>query len=198
LENAPHEIEKYLKLGAVMIGEQKFGVDCDAPVMQRLYALAADYDVPILMHWQFKSYNYGFDRFHRMLAKFPRTKFIGHAPTWWAHIDKNYVDDENNLYPKGPVTPGGLTERYLSDYPNMFGDLSAGSGRNAFARNQDGRMFIDRFQDKLLFGSDCIDSVGRGGFCTGWVQLTQVRALAPSKAVERKILFENAKRMLRI
>ncbi len=33
------------------------------------------------------------------------------------------------MYPKGPVTPGGLTDRYLSDYPNLYGDLSAGSGR---------------------------------------------------------------------
>jgi hypothetical protein len=32
------------------------------------------------------------------------------------------------MYPKTPVTPGGITDRLLSDYPNMFGDMSAGSG----------------------------------------------------------------------
>ena len=34
------EIERYLKRGAVLIAEQKFGVECDAPAMQRLYELA--------------------------------------------------------------------------------------------------------------------------------------------------------------
>jgi predicted TIM-barrel fold metal-dependent hydrolase len=85
LENATQEIERYLKRGAKMIAEQKFGVECDSPEMQKIYALARKYDVPLLMHWQFKMYNYGFERFHKMLEKFPRVKFLGHAQTWWAN-----------------------------------------------------------------------------------------------------------------
>jgi predicted TIM-barrel fold metal-dependent hydrolase len=149
------------------------------------------------MHWQYKSYNYGFERFFRMLEKYPKTSFIGHAPTWWAHIDANYVDDEKNLYPTGKVKPGGLTDRYLADYPNCYGDLSAASGRNAFRRNENGTSFIERHQDKLVFGSDCTDAVGRGGQCTGAMQIAQLRALAPSKAVERKLLYENARKLFR-
>ena len=34
---APQVIEKYLKLDAVVIGEQKFGVECDSPEIQKLY-----------------------------------------------------------------------------------------------------------------------------------------------------------------
>ena len=83
------EIEKYLKLGAVIIAESKFGVECDSPEMQKIYALAQEYNVPILMHWQVKMYNYGFERFHKMLEKFPKVNFIGHAQTWWANIDKD-------------------------------------------------------------------------------------------------------------
>src|SRR5262249_50708055 len=113
VDSAVSEIERYLKLGAVLIAEQKFGVECDSPEMQRLYALASDYRVPILMHWQFKMYNYGFPQFYRILQKYPRTTFIGHAQTWWANIDRNYKDDPGNLYPKGKVTPGGITDRYL-------------------------------------------------------------------------------------
>ncbi|MDB6118500.1 MAG: amidohydrolase 2, partial [Verrucomicrobiaceae bacterium] len=123
---AAAEIEKYLKLGAVIIGEQKFGVECDSAESQKLYELAAAYNVPILLHFQHKTYNWGFDRFHTMLTKFPKTNFIGHAQTFWANIDKAH--DWKNFYPKGPVTPGGLTDRYLSDYPNMYADMSAGSG----------------------------------------------------------------------
>ncbi len=124
LEDAPKVIEKYLKKGGKAIAEQKFGVECDSPQMQDLYRLAGDYKVPILMHWQFGMYNFGYYRFDKMLAKYPNTTFVGHAQTFWVHIDKNAVDDPKQLYPKGKVTPGGWTDRYLSDYPNFIGDLS--------------------------------------------------------------------------
>lgn len=198
LDGTTAEIEKYLKLGAVIIGEQKFSIECDSPAMQRIYELAAAYRVPVLMHWQAKSFNRGLERFYKMLEKFPRTDFIGHAPTWWAHIDRNHRDGASKLYPTGKVTPGGLTDRYLRDYPNMYGDLAAGSGATAIGRDAGhGATFIERHQDKLLFGSDCHDAIGRGGRCWGSLQITQLRALAPSKAVERKILYENARKLFR-
>ncbi len=196
---ATKEIEKYLKLGAVIIAEQKFAVECDSPEMQRIYQLASDYGVPVLMHWQYQRYNFGFERFHKMLARYPRTKFIGHAQTWWAHIDRHYRDDTSNLYPKGPVTPGGLTDRYLSDYPNMFGDLSAGSGLNAFTRDEDHtRAFLERHQDKLLYGSDCNDASGAGDPCQGAQTLAVLHRLAPSQAVLQKLLSGNARSLLKV
>jgi predicted TIM-barrel fold metal-dependent hydrolase len=198
LDEAPAVVEKYLKLGAVVIGEQKFGVECDSPAMHRLYALAAEYRVPVLMHWQTGAYNHGFDRFHRILEKYPTVNFIGHAQTWWANIDKANVDDPKNLQPKGKVTPGGLTDRYLTDYPNMFGDLSAGSGENAFKRDPEhAREFLTRHQDKLMFGTDCLDPTGDVAVCSGARQLVQVRQFSASKAIERKLLFENAKKLFR-
>ncbi|MGH9309971.1 MAG: amidohydrolase family protein, partial [Vicinamibacterales bacterium] len=105
VKGATEQIARYLKRGAVLIGEQKFGVDCDAPAMLRIYELAREHRVPVLMHWQFKMYNYGFDRFYKMLEKYPKVTFIGHAQTWWANIDKQHAD-QSVLYPKGPVTRG--------------------------------------------------------------------------------------------
>jgi predicted TIM-barrel fold metal-dependent hydrolase len=199
LEEAPATIEKYLKKGAVCIGEQKFGVECDSPQMEALYNLAAEYQVPILMHWQFGSYNYGFDRFYKMLEKHPKTSFVGHAQTLWAHLDKDYQDDAHNLYPRGKITPGGWTDRYLGDYPNFFADLSADSGHNALTRDTDFiRPFLVRHQDKLIFGSDCSDKSGLDQTCTGWATIQSVRELAASKSIERKLLFENAKRIYRL
>lgn len=199
LPDAISEIEKYLKLGAVLIGESKFGVECDSPEMQKIYQLAQTYNVPVLMHWQYKMYNYGFERFYKMLEKYPKVNFIGHAQTWWANIDKNHTD-QSVLYPKGPVTPGGITDRYLSDYPNMYGDLSAGSGLNALTRDEDhAKKFLDRHQDKLVYGSDCEDPSGLASLgCTGALDIAEIRRLAPTKKIERKLLYENAKRLFHL
>jgi predicted TIM-barrel fold metal-dependent hydrolase len=197
LGSAPAEIEMWLKQGACMIAEQKFKVECDSPESQKLYELAAAYHVPILLHFQHQTYNLGYDRFHTMLTKFPKTIFIGHAQAFWGNIDKNHDPKVN--YPKGKITPGGLTDRYLADYPNMFADMSAGSGLLALTRDEEHTTaFFDRHQDKVLYGSDCADHLGRGPGCQGAATLAAIRKLAPSKAVERKILFENSKKLFRL
>jgi predicted TIM-barrel fold metal-dependent hydrolase len=198
IEGATREIERYLKRGALLIAEQKFGVDCDAPAMQTIYELAQAHGVAVLMHWQFGMYNHGFERFHRMLEKYHRVTFLGHAQSWWASIDKGH-GDQSVLYPKGPVTPGGLTDRYLADYPNMFGDLSAGSGLNALTRDEDfTKDFLTRHQDKLVYGSDCSDHDGTGPKCQGSQIIAVIRRLAASRRVERKLLHDNAKRVVRL
>lgn len=197
LPGAVSEIEKYLKKGAVVIGESKFGIACDSPEMQKIYALAREYEVPVLMHWQLNRYNLGFDRFHTMLEKFPTVNFLGHAQAWWAHIDEAYTEKES--YPKGKVTPGGMTDRLLSDYPNMYGDLSGGSGLNSLLRDEDHtRGFLERHQDKLLFGSDCADPHPRWPECQGAKTIDAIRRLSPGRRVERKLLFKNAKKLFRL
>lgn len=198
LPEARKEIAKYLELGGIIIGEQKFDVECDSVESQQLYALAAEYKVPILMHFQHGTYNRGFERLHKMLEKFPNTTFIGHAQTWWANIDRNHAN-QAELYPKGKVTAGGLTDRYLSDYPNVFADMSAGSGLNALTRDEDhARGFLDRHQNKILYGSDCADAEGTGPKCQGAQTIAAVRRLVPSRTAERKILYENARALFRI
>lgn len=197
--DAIREIETYLKLGAVVIAEQKFHVACDSPEMQKIYQVAARHQVPVLMHWQFERFNIGFDRFYKMLEKYPRTTFIGHAQTWWANIDRDYKDDAKDLYPKGKVTPHGLTDIYLRDYPNMFGDLSAGSGLNALKRDEEhAKDFLHRHQDKLIYGSDCDDHFGYGDKCQGAQTIAMIRKLVPEAKVRRKLFWSNARRVFRI
>jgi predicted TIM-barrel fold metal-dependent hydrolase len=197
VEGAVQEIERYVKSGAVAIAEQKFGVECDSPAMQQIYQAAQTHHVPVLMHWQFQMYNYGFDRFYKMLEKYPKVNFLGHAQLWWANIDKNA--DPAVPYPPGPVAPGGLTDRYLGDYANMYGDLSAGSGLNALTRDEAfTREFLARHQDKLVYGSDCSDLDGAGPKCLGAQIIAAVRRLAPAKSVERKLLYGNAKKLFRL
>jgi predicted TIM-barrel fold metal-dependent hydrolase len=191
------QIERYLKLGAIGIGEQKFEIDCDSVWLRQVAELAQEFNVPVLMHFQHAKYNTGIERFHKVLETFPRVNFIAHAQTWWANIDKNA--QQEILYPKTPVTPGGISDRLLSDYSNMFCDTSAGSGLNAFTRDEDHmRGFLARHQDKLIYGSDCNDTAGAGTKCQGAQIIAMIRKLAPSKEAERKILYGNAKRLLRL
>jgi predicted TIM-barrel fold metal-dependent hydrolase len=189
-------IEKYLKMGAKGIGEQKFFVDVLSPALDLVCDIAQDYGVPVLLHFQHERYNVNFRWFHKRLERYPRVNFIGHAQTWWGNIDAAHLQEV--MYPNWKVTPGGVTDRLLRDYPNMYGDLSAGSGLNALLRDEGhAREFLVRHQDKLLYGSDCNDHIGEGPKCSGSKQIAAIRRLASGK-VERKIFYSNAARLLKI
>ena len=199
LDTAPSEIEKYLKLGAKGIGEQKFGVECDCAASLKLYDLAKTYNVPVLLHFQHLTYNLGYERFDKVLERYPAVNFIAHAQTTWANIDAHCVPTD--LYPKGKVTPGGLTDQWLSRYPNFYADLSAGSGLNAFTRDEEhGAAFFERHQDKLLYGSDCQDVLGKpsDGNCCGSKMIALIHKLVKNDAARAKILSGNARRVLRL
>lgn len=198
-DDARQVMEKYLKRGARGIGEQKFFLDPESKHMDNLAGLAQEYSVPILLHFQHERYNIKYDQFYKVLAKFPKVNFIGHAQTFWANIDKAQEFEQPTLYPKWKVTPGGWTDRYLRDYPNMYADLSAGSGLNAFQRDEaHGKAFIERHQDKLLYGSDCSDVVGTGPKCSGSQQIAMMKKLASSPAVLKKLFWDNATRIIRV
>jgi predicted TIM-barrel fold metal-dependent hydrolase len=143
-------------------------VDADGPEMRRAYDLAAELNVPVLIHFQdattdlADAYNSGFRRFEAILKAYPRTRFIGHANSFWAHVSADYADQA--AYPEGPIVKGGLTDKLLADYPNLFGDMSANSAHNALSRDAAFTTdFLRRHQDKLHFGSDCNCEDGRGG-----------------------------------
>jgi hypothetical protein len=116
-------------------------------------------------------------------------------------------------YPAGPIARGGVTDRWLSEYPNLFGDLSANSGNNALSRDPGfTRDFLARHQDKLFFGSDCSCTDGHGGGvsqsnnpaatrlagkCVARETLTVLKRSTPAATFE-KIVWGNAHRLLRI
>jgi predicted TIM-barrel fold metal-dependent hydrolase len=198
LPDARQTLEAQLKQGAILIGEQKFNLPVESNEMEMVYALAQEHGVPVLMHFQFETYNTGYERFGDVLKKWPKVNFIGHAQTFWANIDAKHAD-QKVLYPKGKVTPGGYTDRYLADYPNLYADMSAGSGLNALIRDEEhARGFVERHRDKLLYGSDCPDNAGQGPTCTGASMIAAIRRLSPSKEVERKLLFGNASKLFKI
>jgi predicted TIM-barrel fold metal-dependent hydrolase len=189
-------LEKYLNMGAIGIGEQKFPVESDSKSIDLVAAIAEEHRVPVLLHFEHKTYNFNIQNFHKILERHPRVNFIGHALAWWCNIDKGC--DNSTGYPSGAVTPGGITDRLLSDYPNMYGDMSANSGLNSMLRDEEhAREFLKRHQDKLLFGSDCNDRKANGPQCLGSKIIAAIRRLADKK-VERKILYGNAVKVIGI
>jgi hypothetical protein len=88
------------------------------------------------------------------LKSFPGVNFIGHGPGFWASISGAMSKEALGGYPKGKVAAGGALDRLFDAYPNLWGDLSAGSGANAIGRDREfGRGFLVRRAARLSFGT---------------------------------------------
>jgi len=124
-----------------------------------------------------------------------------------------FLDHFGKTNPSGKVKRGGVTDKLLSDYPNLFGDLSANSGNNALSRDPEfTEGFLRRHEDKLIFGSDCscIDGKGGGtaqvgnpaasrlaGKCVARETLTLLKKTV-SPAAFKKMTWENAHRTYKL
>ena len=158
---------------------------------------------PVTWHFQEgeRGYNQGIEHLEVLLKKFPNIKFIGHAQSWWAHISADVPAPEETLYPTGAVKPGGLIDRLLADYPNMFADLSAGSGLGGLTRDEDFTAeFLARHGKKLMFATDCPCRDGKGeglsrGACFAQLSLPFLKRMLAPNALE-DILHNNAVRIL--
>jgi predicted TIM-barrel fold metal-dependent hydrolase len=216
--DAAQAMRKAIGEGAVSIGEMKYHLALDSPEMRRVYEIAAERNVPVMMHIQNfphfageRPYNTGYEHFDAILRAYPKTNFLGHGDLFWAHISADVPTDRG--YPSGAVKPGGLTDRWLSDFPNFYADMSANSGNNALSRDPEfSRGFVGRHQDKLIFGSDCSCTDGHGGGvsqnnnpeasrlngkCVARETLALSRQLA-SPEVFRKITWTNGVQLFRI
>lgn len=197
LPDTERVLRHWLKKGACGIGEQKFNVPVDSAPMRRIYNLAREFNVPVLLHFQNGMYNHDLLRFHKVLEEFEDVDFIGHAQTWWGNIDLNH--DQSVMYPAGPVTPGGVTDELLTNHGNIYADHSAGSGLNALVRDPEhGRAFLQRHRSQLLFGSDCPDKLGAGPGCKGAQIIRTINELAPDREVAAGIFHHNARRLFRL
>jgi predicted TIM-barrel fold metal-dependent hydrolase len=214
--DAEQALTQAVKNGAQGFGEMKFHVAADGPELRRMYALAADLHVPILIHFQEVdhspnegTWSTGFAKtFESVLKAYPRTTFIGHADAFWANVSEDYHNEA--AYPRGSIRRGGVTDRLLGDYANLFADMSAVSGNNAMARDPAFTAdFLKRHQDKLLFGSDCSCRDGHGagydnpaapqmaGKCVARETLGVLKR-STSPVIFQKIVWGNVQKLLRI
>jgi uncharacterized protein len=197
MNNVAKELEPFLSRDAVGIGELKEPIQSDSAYMHRVADIAAANDVPVLIHFEEGNFNSGFTRFNKMIERHPNTRFIGHAQTFWAQVDAKCPPDAHG-YPRGRITPGGVSDRWLADYPNFFGDLSSGSGNGALERDPEFMAeFLVRHQEKLVYGSDCPCRTGVGPICIAAVKQRLLKQMCPSQTVLEKLLFRNAKKIYR-
>ena len=140
----------------------------DDPRALELFRTAGRLGCPVVLHmdapylpdgnggqvYQNNWYGGGIGALERALQNCPETTFVGHAPGFWRYISSDAKQDPDT-YPKGKIVREGEVQRLLDTYPNLYADLSAGSGLGAIRRDPEyGRKFIIHYSDRLLFGRD--------------------------------------------
>jgi len=154
-------------------GELKLRMRYDNPDAIAAYRYCAELGIPVLFHLECPPHRleelskdihswppwYGGDVsvVENMCRLCPETIFIGHGPGFWREVSAD-ADQDQESYPKGPISSPGRLIELMRRYKNLHADLSAGSGRNALTRDMDhAREFVLEFQDRILFGRDYFD-----------------------------------------
>ena len=158
-------INQFKAKGARGIGELTLNAYFDDPYVLNLFYHAQKCEMPVTFHiGEPGGHDYGLvdelglPRLEKVLGMFPNLTFLGHSQKFWAEISGNLTQEQRKGYPTGKVTPGGRVVELMRKYPNLHGDLSAGSGCNALMRDPEfSYSFLEEFQDRLYFGTDICD-----------------------------------------
>lgn len=197
-----HQMRYYIERGCKGIGEVCANLPFDDPLMENLFRHAQANGLPLIFHIAPGHYGYygirdhlGLPLLEGALRKFPDLKFLGHSQPFWAEISGDLTEDQRNSYPSGKVTTGGAVVRLMRQYPNLYGDLSAGSGHNAVSRDPDfGYAFMTEFQDRLFFGTDVCDPRNETPLVEFLNQAVEGGHI--SREVYEKIGWKNAEQLL--
>jgi uncharacterized protein len=155
-------LKYYRDKGCKGIGEVCANLDFLNPMVQNLFKGASEAQMPLTFHISPTiGGNYGlFDeaglsQLEKCLQRFPKLKFFGHSQAFWAEIAPLKHPKDRWEYPEYPVEEDGRIACLMRKYPNLYGDLSAGSGYNSISRDREyGIKFMNEFQDRLMFGTD--------------------------------------------
>ena len=202
--NLGYLLEHYKALGAKGVGELTCNMYADDPMLDNLFYYCAELDLPVTVHIAPNLGGYygivddlGLPRIEKMLKKHKRLKIFGHSQPFWAEIGK-VTEAERNTYPKGKVSEGRLPE-LLREYENLYCDLSAGSGANALMRDREyAARFIEEFSDRLMYGCDICMSGQTFPFDFDKFLTSMRESGEISEDNYRKIVRENAVRILKL
>ena len=145
----------YESRGCVAFGELKNGLAFDDPLNKAIYAECDQRGWPIVFHSDpdLCMDEVGLPRLEACLKEFPSCNFCGHGPGFWSAISA--ADDRAGGYPTGKIKPTGAIDHLMQECPNLYGEISAGSGYNALTRDPDFIIgFLERHWQRLLFGTD--------------------------------------------
>ena len=199
-----HLLEHYKKLGCKGVGEVTANMPINDPRVQNLFKFCEELDMPLTFHLaaqiggMYGLYDEpGLPMLERSLQKFPKLKFFGHSQTFWAEMGKLETPADRYGYPKYPVTEEGVVPKLFRRYENLYGDLSAGSGCNALARDRRfGIQFLNEFQDRLFFGTDICAPGTPTPLVDYLLELKNSGEI--SEAIFNKVARENAIRVLKL
>ena len=197
-------LSQYKQFGCKALGEVACHLYWDDPIVLALLEAAQNVQLPVTFHTTAPGVDdygliddLGFPRFEQVLKKLPDLPFLAHSTGFWGEISGDATIADKARYPAGPVAPGGAVTRLMRQYPNLHGDISAGSGLNALARDpQHAYKFIDEFQDRLFLGLDYC-SVANDYRHLQWLQAAR-DAKHISRQVYEKITGRNADRLLQL
>ncbi len=155
-------LRHYKDEGCKGIGEICANLPFLDPMVQNLFKNVQEVGIPLTFHIAPYLGGYyglyddpGLPQLQQSLARFPDLKFFGHSQAFWAEIGKLDKPADRCGYPRYPVREEGVLPKLMRDYPNLYGDMSAGSGHNALARDPEYAVkFLNEFQDRLMFGTD--------------------------------------------
>ncbi len=195
-------LEQYIVRGAKGVGELTCRVYWDDPRLRNLFTACEELGLPVTFHTsppEAVTYGLidelGLPRFEQALQRFTDLRFFGHSASFWSEISGDLTADQKEGYPKTPITPGGTLIRMFRTYPNLCGDLSAGSGFNALTRDPAFTYeFLDEFQDRLMLGLDHTD-VELDFQHIEWLRARRDEGHITHDVCE-KILWQNADRII--
>jgi hypothetical protein len=186
-------LKRYRDAGAKGFGEHKWGGAIDDARNISMFKACAELKLPVLFHMDNlrNKDKPGLPGLEKVLKEVPNGVFIGHAQGWWSSISAGVTAGNFGSYPKGPVKPGGAMDRLMESYPNIYGDLSAGSGANAIRRDlKFGREFLIRRADRLLFGTDYLARK------QNVPQFELYESLKLPEEIQAKVFRDNARELL--
>jgi predicted TIM-barrel fold metal-dependent hydrolase len=154
-ENPVDHMDAFAKMGCKGFGEHKVGLTIDDPRSKALYRRCGDLGWCVVMHLD-PGLNVdapGLPALEKLLKEMSETNFVMHGPAWWSEISTENMP--RGGYPKGKIKSPGRAGILLSEYSNLYADLSAASAYNALTRDPDyAHDFVRKFLKKLIFGTD--------------------------------------------
>lgn len=190
-------LQKYVDAGAKGFGEHKPGVAFDDPRSMLIYQACGELKLPIVFHIDnLRNLDKpGLPALENALKSHPNCNFVGHGPGWWAAVSGDMTQRDFGGYPKTKVAPGGAIDALMEKYPNIYGELSAGSGAGAISRDLDfGREFLIRRQDRIMFGTDFLSPPQ----AVPQFELFEQKLVDLSAEVKAKIFQGNARKLLNL